>query len=156
MAGGEETDFEEALPLFEAVGKNIFHTGECGTGQLTKCVNQVVVANTVAAMTEGLVLAKESGLSPEKTLDIIAGGAAGSWSLNNYGPRVLARDLAPGFDARHMLKDIDFALDEAKKLGASLPASERVRSLFDELCQKVEKKNEVVGNHGLIRLYEKN
>ncbi len=154
MAGGDPKVFESAKPLFDAVGKNIFYTGETGTGQLTKCVNQVVVASTVAAMTEGLTFAKESGLDLEKTLSIIAGGAAGSWSLTNYGPRVLKGDLAPGFDAKHMLKDIDFALSEAKNLELSLPGSECVRELFNQLCEKMAKEQSVVGNHGLIRLYE--
>ena len=154
MAGGDQNHFDMAKPLFEAVGKNIFYTGESGTGQLTKCVNQVVVASTVAAMTEGLVFAKASGLNPGKTLEIISGGAAGSWSLDNYGPRVLRGDLAPGFDAKHMLKDIDFALEEARGLNVSLPGSECIRGLFDQLCKKMEQEGSVVGNHGLIRLYE--
>jgi len=155
MCGGDKDSFSGAKDMFDAVGRNIFHTGANGTGQLTKCVNQVVVASTVAAMTEGLVFAKESGLNPEKTLEIIAGGAAGSWSLTNYGPRVLRGDLAPGFDAKHMLKDIDFALAEAAELSMDLPASQCVRELFDQLCLKMQKEDSTVGNHGLIRLYEK-
>jgi 3-hydroxyisobutyrate dehydrogenase len=155
MVGGENDIFLQATPYFEAVGKHIFYVGEQGSGQLCKCVNQLVVAGTVAAMTEGLVFAKEMGLDQHQVLEILSGGAAGSWSLSNYGPRVLKNDLAPGFDARHMLKDINFALDEAQNVDLNLPASTCMQTLFKQLCEKVAAEGRIVGNHGLIRNYDK-
>lgn len=154
MAGGEEKDLARARPYLEKMGANIVHTGGAGTGQMTKCVNQIVVALNVAAMTEGLAIAESFGLDLQKTLDTIGSGAAGSWSLANYGPRVLRGDLAPGFRAEHMLKDLEIALREAAARGTNLPMAELVTGLYQKLVTASGLTSGAIGNHALIKLYQ--
>lgn len=154
MAGGESEAFERAREVLEIVGRRVVHTGGSGSGQLTKAVNQIVVGLTVAAMTEGLTFAAEAGLDVETTLRTISGGAAGSWTLENYAPRVLRGDLAPGFKARDMLKDLRIAVTEADRLELALPVLELVKSLYTGLCSRERSKGEL-GNHALIELYRK-
>ncbi len=154
MAGGDPSDFERARSVFEAIGKSATLAGPVGAGQLTKAVNQIVVSITVAAMTEGLMLAEKAGLDVVKTLEIIRGGAAGSWTLDNYAPRVVAGDLGPGFHARNMLKDLRIAIGEADDLGLPLPVSELLKSLYTALCAH-ENPDVEFGNHALIELYRK-
>ena len=152
MVGGTPEAFEHAAPVFSAVGKSTVHTGECGNGQMTKAINQVVVAINIAAMSEGLTLAKATGLDPQTTLDVIRGGAAGSWALDNYAPRILQGDLAPGFHARNQLKDLRISLAEADAADVALPVSHLVKELYLALVSGGDGE---LGNHGLIRLYER-
>lgn len=152
MAGGEKADIERAANVFEVLGKKSTHTGPLGSGQLTKCVNQLVVAVTISAMTEGLLFAEDAGLDLQTTLDVISGGAAGSWALDNYAPRLLAGDLQPGFYARDMLKDLRIALEQADRQSTSTPIAQSVTSQFEELISKEPD----VGNHALIQLYRRN
>lgn len=149
MGGGDEKAFREVKPFFRAVGKNIVYTGPQGSGQLTKCVNQILVAINVAAMSEALVFAQRAPIDMEKTLDSVSKGAAGSWALSNYGPRVLKGDLKPGFRAQDMLKDLRIVLNEARALGISLPVTALAEELFEKLCET----HTEVGNHGLIKIY---
>ncbi len=150
MVGGKESSFERALPVFQAVGKKIVRMGESGSGQMMKAINQVAVALSVTAMTEALILAGRSGLSVEMALDVLRSGAAGSWSFDNYAPRVLAEDFRPGFSAKHMHKDLVIALSEAAGLGLTLPGTEMTEQLFAELCSNAR---EELGNHALIKRY---
>ena len=154
MAGGEAQDFERANEIFSVLGKKATLTGAVGSGQLTKAVNQIVVAITVAAMTEGLVFAEKSGLDLGTTLEVISGGAAGSWTLDNYAPRVLAQDLAPGFHAKNMLKDLRIAIREADGMEIALPVSDLLKSLYTSLCA-YDRPDAELGNHALIELYRK-
>lgn len=109
MCGGAAEAFQRALPLLEAMGRRFVHIGpRHGDGQRAKMINQVVVALNCVATTEGMRLGEAMGLDMTKVLDAIGQGAAGSWSLNNLGPRWLARNFAPGFRLRHLLKDIQF------------------------------------------------
>lgn len=151
MVGGEQRAFEEARPLLEQLGKKIVLVGPVGSGQMTKCINQVAVALGVTAMTEALVLAERAGLKLDTTLEIIASGAAGSWALDNYAPRVLRGDLKPGFSAAHMLKDLRIALAEGASIGTELPGTELVAGLFEVLAAIP---GEDLGNHALKRVYE--
>ena len=152
MVGGSEESFESSREIFGWIGKNIVHTGASGTGQLTKCVNQLVVAITVAAMTEGMVFAERSGLDLEKTLQIISGGAAGSWALDNYAPRLLAGQFGPGFFARDMLKDLKIALEESDESAMSLPVSALVKQLYNAM---VGSGRGELGNHALKKVYDR-
>ena len=151
MAGGSADDVHAAEAVFSAVGKSVVHMGPVGSGQLTKCVNQIAVALSVASMTEALVFAQRSGLDAGKVLDAIRGGAAGSWSLENYAPRVLRGDLKPGFDVNLMLKDLRIAASEADAMNLSLPVSSLVKELYTALSSP---ENGRYGNHALIKVYE--
>ena len=151
MVGGEKEAFENSREILNWIGKNIIYTGDSGSGQLTKCVNQLVVAINVAAMTEGLVFAEQAGLNPETTLKAISGGAAGSWSLDNYAPRLLEGQYGPGFFAKDMLKDLRIAMNQADELGMTLPVSSLLKQLYTAFCGSG---NGELGNHALKKLYE--
>jgi len=131
MVGGDEAAFSRARPLLERLGKTITYCGPSGSGQLTKLVNQVLVSVTNLAVCEALVLARNGGLDPQKTVSALAGGAAGSWQLSNLGPRMLAGDFAPGFMIDLQVKDLRLVLEAAHELGLDPAAVNLVKSLFE-------------------------
>lgn len=133
MVGGEESSFERAQPVLEAMGKTIVHVGPSGAGQVTKAANQIVVGMTHAAVAEALVLAAKSGVDPAKVVQAISGGAARCWALENRAPRVIRRDFEPGFFAAYHLKDLGIALEAAKDAGAVLPATALLKQLYQSL-----------------------
>ncbi len=121
MVGGPADVFDAVRPCFEAVGTTIVRQGDHGAGQHTKMVNQVLIAGTMVAMAEGLVYAVRAGLDLQDVLSSVSGGAAGSWSLSNLAPRVVAGNFAPGFLVDHLVKDLGIALAEAKRARLALP-----------------------------------
>jgi len=131
MVGGERNAFEQVFPILQKMGKTITHTGPSGSGQLTKLVNQILVSVTNLAVCEALTLAKAGGLDLKKTIDAVAGGAAGSWQLNNLGPKMIAGDDAPGFMIDLQLKDLRLTLEAAEKAGVNLQAAGLVTRLFE-------------------------
>jgi 3-hydroxyisobutyrate dehydrogenase len=149
MCGGSNEVLSRARPILECIGAKIVHVGPTGAGQRTKAVNQIAVALGIVAMTEALHFARAQGLDVTKTLDILQGGAAGSWALSNYAPRILAGDLAPGFAASHMLKDLRIALGEALPL-CELPGTTTASELFERLVEC----HPGLGNHALIEAYK--
>ena len=100
MVGGDPDGFEKVLPLLKVMGKTITHCGPSGSGQMTKLVNQILVSVTNLAVCEALTLAIAGGLDPAKTITAVGGGAAGSWQLNNLGPRMIAGGLCAGVHDR--------------------------------------------------------
>ena len=130
MAGGSEAAFERARPLLETLGGKIVHAGGPGAGQHTKMTNQIAIAAGMIAVCEALLYAHEAGLDVERAVETISGGAAGSWSLANYGPRMLAGDLEPGFKIDHFVKDLGLALEEARKLGLALPGAALAQQFY--------------------------
>jgi 3-hydroxyisobutyrate dehydrogenase len=133
MVGGNAEIFTSCLPIFQALGKNIIHVGETGTGQLTKLCNQIAVAVTNLAMSEALIFAAKAGVDLKKMHQAISGGAAGSWQLSNLAPRIFQRDFAPGFMVKLQQKDLRLVLQEADRLHLALPATSLVHSLFNAL-----------------------
>ena len=130
MVGGDQPAYEHALPLLQLMGKTITHCGQSGNGQLTKLVNQVLVSVTNLAVCEALTFAINNGLNPQKTIQAISGGAAGSWQLNNLGPKMIAKDFAPGFMIDLQQKDLRLVLQAAGESLTSLPATSLVHQLF--------------------------
>ncbi|PIE29219.1 oxidoreductase [candidate division KSB3 bacterium] len=130
MVGGEKTAFDEVLPLFEIMGKNIAYMGDAGAGQDTKMCNQILIAGTMIGVCESLLYASKVGLDQQSVIDIIGQGAAGSWSINNYGPRMVAGDYEPGFFVEHFIKDMGIALKEAAAMKLSLPGLALVHQLY--------------------------
>ena len=128
MVGGEQTAFERAQELFSLLGQTIKLAGGPGSGQHTKMVNQIAISAGMIAICEALLYAHRAGLDLDETIDTIKGGAAGSWSLSNYGPRVLKGDFAPGFKIDHFVKDLGIALAEARQMGLSLPGTRARRA----------------------------
>jgi 3-hydroxyisobutyrate dehydrogenase len=131
MVGGDRNAFEQVFPILQKMGKTITHTGPSGSGQLTKLVNQILVSVTNLAVCEALTLAKAGGLDLKKTIDAVDGGAAGSWQLNNLGPKMIAGDDAPGFMIDLQLKDLRLTLEAAEKAGINLQAAGLVTKLFE-------------------------
>ena len=130
MVGGDQPAYEHALPLLQLMGKTITHCGQSGNGQLTKLVNQVLVSVTNLAVCEALTFAINNGLNPQKTIQAISGGAAGSWQLNNLGPKMIAKDFAPGFMIDLQQKDLRLVLQAAGESLTSLPATSLVHQLL--------------------------
>jgi 3-hydroxyisobutyrate dehydrogenase-like beta-hydroxyacid dehydrogenase len=130
MVGGRRDAFERAAPVFAAIGRCATHMGGPGQGQMTKLVNQVVGAATLAAVAEGVVLAARAGLDPAAVIDAVAGGAATSWMWTELGPRMQRRDFAPGFMVKLQQKDLRLACAAAEELGAALPLTALVQELF--------------------------
>ncbi len=121
MVGGDRSAFEEVLPLFQSMGKDITYMGKRGSGQHTKMVNQIHIATTMIGAVECLLYAYKAGLDLDEAIRAIGGGAAGSWTINNYGPRIVKRNFDPGFFIDHFIKDMGIALEEAKRMNLSLP-----------------------------------
>lgn len=113
MVGGDAVVFERCRPLFQAIGKTITHVGAVGMGQACKTCNQVAVAINLLGVCEAAALAKKLGLDPAKMLEVLGGGGAASQQLKNYGAKIFAGDLKPGFAVRLMLKDLGIARDSA-------------------------------------------
>ena len=130
MVGCEPELFEALLPLLSLMGKNIGLQGKPGAGQHTKMCNQIVIAGSMIGMCESLLYAARAGLDREVMLGAITKGAAGCWSLDNLAPRILKGDYAPGFMVDHFIKDMGIALDEAKKMGLTMPGLTLVESLY--------------------------
>lgn len=130
MVGGDADALARVRPLLETMGKTIVHQGGPGAGQHTKMVNQILIATGMIGVCEALLYAHRAGLDPATVLESVAGGAAGSWSLTNYGPRMLGGDFAPGFMVDHFVKDMGIALAEARRLRLSLPGLALAEQLY--------------------------
>ena len=135
MVGGPPEAFARSLPLLERMGKNIVHVGPSGAGQIAKACNQLVVAATIEAVAEALVLAERAGVDAAKVREALLGGFAGSKILEVHGQRMLDRAFDPGFRARLHRKDARIVLDTAKEVGAPVPAFEAVARQLDELVE---------------------
>ncbi|MCS6860229.1 MAG: NAD(P)-dependent oxidoreductase [Abditibacteriales bacterium] len=130
MVGGDKEVVDALQPLFEAMGKNIVYQGGPGAGQHTKMCNQIIIAGTMIGMCECLLYGYKAGLNLETMLACIARGAAQCWALDNLAPRILKRNFDPGFFVEHFIKDMGIALDEAKRMGLSLPGLALVHQLY--------------------------
>jgi 3-hydroxyisobutyrate dehydrogenase len=134
MIGGDAAVAEALRPCWEALGKTFIRQGGPGAGQHAKMVNQVLIAGNMVGVCEGLLYAYKAGLDLETVMQSVASGAAGSWSLSNLGPRIIANDFAPGFFVAHFIKDLGIALAEAKRLGLSLPGLALANQLYLSLA----------------------
>jgi 3-hydroxyisobutyrate dehydrogenase len=134
MVGGEKAAFDAVSPLLAAMGQNIVYQGGPGKGQHTKMCNQIVIAGTMIGVCESLLYGFKAGLDLPTMLASICGGAAACWSLENMAPRILKRDMAPGFFVAHFLKDMGIALSEASRMGLRLPGLALVEQLYQEVA----------------------
>jgi 3-hydroxyisobutyrate dehydrogenase len=130
MIGGPAPAVQTVMPCFEALGKTIVHQGGPGAGQHTKMVNQTLIASNMVGVCEALLYAHRAGLDLSTVLQSVASGAAGSWSLSNLGPRMIANDFKPGFFVQHFVKDMGIALDEAKRMQLALPGLALAHQLY--------------------------
>lgn len=151
MIGGEKSAYQQCIPLFESMGKNIIYTGESGMGQTTKLVNQILVAGTMNAVAEALVFAAKSGADLEKTIDAVGGGAAASWQLNNLAPRIIKGDFDPGFMIKLQQKDLRLVIETAQALNVPIPGTSLASQMFASLLSKGLGDE---GTQALVKAYE--
>jgi 3-hydroxyisobutyrate dehydrogenase len=133
MVGGEKDAFEEAVPVFQAMGKTITHIGGHGDGQVTKAVNQILVGMNMLAVAEALMFASKAGVDLKKVHAAVAGGAAGSWQLTNNGAKLLVGDLEPGFKVKDYVKDLRIIMETAAETKMPLLGTAVVQQMFREL-----------------------
>ena len=131
MVGGAQADFDKVLPVFELMGKNITLVGDVGAGQTAKVANQIIVALTIGAVSEGLLFASRAGADPAKVREALMGGLASSKILEMHGKRMIDRTFEPGFRISLHQKDINNALDAARTLKMALPSTSLVQQLFN-------------------------
>lgn len=136
MAGGSETAFQRALPLFQALGKNVVHMGGPGAGQTTKACNQMIVGITIQAVAEAMALAREAGVDLAKTREVLLGGFAQSRILDLHGKRMIERNFEPGGKLKFHKKDLNIALAIGEELAVSLLATELVAAQLKEAVQQ--------------------
>ncbi|TLS48689.1 NAD(P)-dependent oxidoreductase [Paenibacillus antri] len=150
MVGGGQAAFDAMRPIFDVLGKNVVRQGGPGAGQHTKMCNQIAIASGMLGVCEALAYAKRAGLDPSTVLASIESGAAGSWSLSNLAPRIVAGNFEPGFYVKHFIKDMKIALDSAEEMGLELPGLALARTLYERLSDLgfAEK-----GTQSLYRLY---
>jgi 2-hydroxy-3-oxopropionate reductase len=130
MVGGPRKVFDACLPILQAMGKQITYIGESGAGQTAKACNQTVVAATMAAMGEALVLAAKSGVDPARVVEAIRGGAARCWALEMRAPQILRRELQAGFKAYMQYKDLNIVLDAGRAEQVAMPVTAAVHELY--------------------------
>jgi 3-hydroxyisobutyrate dehydrogenase len=151
MVGGDKNAYEAVVPVLEVMGKNIMYQGPAGCGQHTKMANQIAIASTMIGVCEALAYAKKSGLDVDAVLKSISGGAAGSWSLSNLAPRIMAGNFAPGFYVKHFIKDMKIAIESAQKMKLDLPGLQLAKKLYDRLASEG---GADFGTQALYKLYD--
>ncbi len=134
MVGGKPEVFQRCLPIFQVLGKNINLVGDAGAGQVAKACNQVVVALTIDAVAEALVLARKAGVDPARVRQALMGGFAQSRILEVHGQRMLDRNFNPGFRVRFHIKDLNIALSTGREYGASLPGTALAMEILKALA----------------------
>ena len=130
MIGGEKEVVDALQPCWEAMGKTIVYQGGPGAGQHTKMVNQILIATNMIGVCEALLYGYKAGLDLETVMKSVASGAAGSWSLSNLGPRIIANNFDPGFFVEHFIKDMGIALAESKRMGLAMPGLALAHQLY--------------------------
>ncbi|HVT28987.1 MAG TPA: NAD(P)-dependent oxidoreductase [Lacipirellulaceae bacterium] len=147
MIGGDAATVASLEPIWKAMGSKWVYQGGPGAGQHTKMVNQILIATTMIGVCEALLYGYKAGLDLERMLESVASGAAGSWSLSNYGPRIMAGNFDPGFFVAHFIKDMGIALSEARRMGLALPGL----ALAEQLYQAVAAQGHAhKGTHSLM------
>lgn len=136
MVGGTEDAFQRAMPVFEVMGKNIVLIGAPGAGQVTKACNQIVVGVTIQAVSEALILARESGVDPAKVREALLGGFAQSRILELHGQRIIDGTFEPGFRIRLHRKDLNIALQTGRELSLPLMTTATVAELMNALIAR--------------------
>src|ERR671932_49994 len=151
MVGGSEEDFERAKPLFDVMGSTVTHVGPSGAGQVTKAANQVVVALTIEAVSEALVLGSKGGVAPEKILDVLSGGLASNKVMEVKREKFLSHTFDPGFRSELHHKDLGIALAAGREYGVVLP----VTAVVDQMLLEMKRKGWGGEDHSaLLRIIE--
>jgi 3-hydroxyisobutyrate dehydrogenase len=134
MIGGDREVVDALQPLWQTLGKTIIYQGPAGCGQHTKMVNQTLIAAGMVGICEALLYGYCAGLDLPTVLQSVASGAAGSWSLSNLAPRIIANNFDPGFYVEHIIKDLGIVLEESRRMGLFMPGL----ALAEQLYQAVK------------------
>ncbi len=133
MCGGDQTIYDQSLNLLQIMGKNVQLFGPAGSGQRVKMANQILIASTMIGTVESLLYAEQSNLDVKKVIALIGQGAAGCWSLNQLGPRMINEDWEPGFYVKHFIKDMGIALEDSTKMGLELKGLELAMTFYKQV-----------------------
>ena len=133
MCGGSEEDYERAQSVLQVIGRRITRIGPVGCGQIAKVANQVVITGTYMALGEALTLAYRAGADPQKVVEAIGGGLAGSWILENRSERMLKDEYPLGFRLRLHRKDLGIALETAREFKVPVAIASLVATIEDSL-----------------------
>jgi len=147
MIGGDRSTVEALAPCWEAMGSQWVCQGGPGAGQHTKMVNQTLIGAGMVGLCEALLYGYRAGLDLEQVMQSIASGAAGSWSLSNLGPRIIAGNFEPGFFVEHFIKDMGIVLAEAKQMKLALPGMALAEQLYLALAAQGHDRK---GTHALM------
>ena len=134
------------------MGKNIAYLGKAGAGQHTKMSNQILIASTMIGVVESLLYAYKAGNDLAEVIDVIGKGAAGCWSINTLGPRIVDGNFDPGFFIKHFVKDMGIALQEAKIMKLALPGLALVYQFYVS-AMAVGLEN--LGTQGIYKVFAK-
>jgi 2-hydroxy-3-oxopropionate reductase len=137
MAGGDAQRYQRAELVLQAMGRPVL-VGADGAGQLSKLVNQSIVAVTIGVVAEAMLLAEQGGADPAAIRNALKGGFADSIILQQHGERMSERNFVPGGVSKFQLKDLNNALEEAHGLGLTLPLAEQIRDRFDDFCENLD------------------
>eukprot|EP01138_Halocafeteria_seosinensis_P005763 gb/GECG01005892.1/.p1 GENE.gb/GECG01005892.1/~~gb/GECG01005892.1/.p1 ORF type:complete len:166 (+),score=23.98 gb/GECG01005892.1/:1-498(+) len=151
MVGGDQEHYDRIKPLFDLMGKNIKLMGPAAAGQHTKMINQTLIATKMIGVVEGLLYAYKAGIDMDEAIAAVETGAAGSFSISTYGPRISKRNFDPGFVVEHFIKDMGIALEEAQRMGLSLPGLALAHQLYIALQAQGHGKK---GTHALMLALE--
>jgi len=154
MVGGQEQDFQECLPLFEAMGKNITLCGDVGSGQGVKMCNQILGSVYMVGLCEAMKLAKHQGIDPNLVVEVCGTGAAGSWALSNLGEKIINEDYDPGFAIKHMVKDLRLVQSINETSGDNLPGTALADRLFKAVQAMDDGQGKEQGTQAMIRAYQ--
>jgi len=152
MAGGDKECFDAVVPILKLLGRTISLMGGPGAGQHTKMSNQISIASTMIGVVEALLYACKAGLDQERVIDILSTGAAGSWSLNNLGRRIVRGDFNPGFFIKHFIKDMGIALDEARRMRLCLPGLALANQFYNAASAQGF---DDLGTQGIYKVFER-
>lgn len=148
MVGGDQDIFNQALPLFNQMGKTVNYMGKAGSGQYAKLANQAAIAGAISGVAEALSFAKEKELDLSKMLNVITGGSATSWQAEKNGPKMIEKDDSPGFYIKHFLKDLNLILEEVNSFTPEVVKT--VQKIYDELSNNGF---ENLGTQAILKYY---
>jgi 3-hydroxyisobutyrate dehydrogenase len=147
MIGGDADTVAALEPVWKTMGSKWIRQGGPGAGQHTKMVNQILIATGMIGVCEALLYGYKAGLSLETVLESVGSGAAGSWSLSNYGPRIIAGNFDPGFFVEHFIKDMGIALTESRRMGIAMPGLALAEQLYEAVAAQGHGRK---GTHSLM------
>ena len=151
MVGGQQADFDAALPVFEAMGKTITLIGDHGAGQMVKACNNMIIAQTLIAVSESFEMAKQAGVDLSKAREALMGGFAGSKVMEVHAQRIISDTYIPGFKAKLHHKDLQIAGNTIDTYGLNLPGSQLA---IDYMARLVEQGDGEIDSAGIAKIVQ--